>query len=147
MRQTITIEVPEGFRLVVSIEPERPASTTPAPAPHADSRPVEPVEPPRQVPPRVRVAQPQGKYAPVSAEIDGERVTVPACVGEVLWDIAAGVRRLKFRPETMRKLRQFTPWLAAELRRDHGAKVLSNKHTYDVPAEVARAVDGGVHRE
>lgn len=91
---------------------------------------------------RIRASQPAGKYAPVTVEIDGERVTVPACVGEVLWDIATGVRRLKFRPETMRKLRQFTPWLAAELRRDHGAKVLSNKHTYDVPAEVARLVDG-----
>lgn len=91
---------------------------------------------------RVRASEPAGKYAPVEVEIEGAAVTVPACVAEVLWDIAHGAKRLKFRPETMRKLREFVPFVADGLRRDHGAKVLSNKHTYDVPDEVLRMVDG-----
>lgn len=93
-------------------------------------------------PARIKASQPAGKYAPVQVEVDGQPVTVAACVAEVLWDIAGGVRRLKFRPETMRKLREVAPWLADQLSRDHDAKVLANRHTYDVPADLARLVDG-----
>lgn len=94
--------------------------------------------------PRIKAAPLNGKYERVQVLIDGQPVTVAACVAEVLWDIACGVTRLKFRPETLRKLREVAPWLAAALQRDYEARVLSNKHTYIVPAEVTRQVDAGV---
>lgn len=92
--------------------------------------------------PRIKAVPLAGKYAPVTVEVDGQPVTVAACVAEVLWDIACGVTRVKFRPETMRKLREVAPWIAEALQRDYKAQVLSNKHTYTVPAEVTRMVDG-----
>lgn len=91
---------------------------------------------------RVRAVPPEGKYAPVEIEIDGSHVRVAACVNDVLWDIANGKKRLKFRPETLRKLRQCVPWVADALKRDHSAKVLSNRHTYEVPDSLTTAVDG-----
>ena len=110
----------------------QPHTTPLTPAPEA--------EPAAQA--RIRAVPPLGKFAPVEIEVDGKPVRVAACVNDVLWDIANGTRRLKFRPETYRKLRAVVPWLAGVLKRDHGAKVLSNRHTYDVPDEALNAVDG-----
>lgn len=142
MLQTFTIDVPEGMRLVISFAPEAPA---PRPAPAAAPQPCPPADAPSAEKPRARVVVPPyvGKYAPQTCLVDGAPVVLPACVTDVLRDVAAGVTRLKFRPETMRKLRESLPWLACQLERDHGAKVLGNRHTYTVPDKLLTLVDEG----
>lgn len=148
-KQTFTVDVPQGFRLVLAFEPEGQS------VPHGEAlgkaapQATEPEESSDSVPrvahacARVKAVPPMGKYAPVEIEIDGKPVQVAACVNDVLWDIANGRRRVKFRPETLRKLRAAVPWVADALRRDHAAKVLSNRHTYNVPTDLLRLIDGG----
>jgi hypothetical protein len=141
--QTFTIDVPEGMRLVISFAPEPRPSTSPAPARQAEPEPIAPADKAVSVPPRVVVPSYAGKYAPQACLVDGARVILPACVTDVLRSIAAGVTRLKFRPETMRKLRESLPWLACQLERDRAAKVLANRHTYTVPASLLPLIDEG----
>ena len=125
---TITVDVPEGFRLVVALEPVSRAITD-----RPEPTPIEPA--------RVVLAPFAGKYAPIEATVDGESLTLPACVAEVLRDVAHGCTRLKFRPETMSKLEDLIPWLAREFERDHSAKVLSNRHTYTVGKHLVSLID------
>lgn len=124
-KQTLTVDVPAGFRLVIAFEPEPPTPLTP----QAPARPQ-----PNTA--RVMVA-PGSKFARAEIVADGEPVTVAGCVADVLRRLGSGENRLRLRPETIQKLRESLPWVAAMLHRDHDAKVISNQHVYRVNAPVA----------
>lgn len=76
------------------------------------------------------VVAPGSKFARAEIMVDGEPITVAGCVADVLRRLGNGENRLRLRPETIRKLREALPWVAAMLRRDHDAKVISNQHVY-----------------
>lgn len=143
--QTVTVHVPPGFRLVVSLEPVEPPAASQAvkplttPAPPADAP--EP-EPERKSRSRILVPDGGSKYARQVLDVDGEPVEVAGCVADLLRDIAAGARRVRTRPETVRKLQDVLPWVAAQLERDYSAKVISNRHVYNIPASLVHQVEG-----
>jgi len=114
----------------VEVPTPKPAEPTSAAAPaKADTTAAKPAY-------RLKLAAHGSKFAPTPVEVDGTLCELPACVAQVLREVAGGNAKVRFRAETKAKLQAHLPWVLALLKPDASAKVIARRHQYIVQPEL-----------
>lgn len=85
---------------------------------------------------RLKLAAHGSKFAPTPVEVDGNLCELPACVAQVLREVASGAAKVRFRAETKAKLQAHLPWVLSLLKPDAAAKVIARRHQYIVQPEL-----------